>query len=91
MNTITKRQLNQQTAQALAAVTPLHPLLITERGIARWRIEAVDAPGDPVAKLVAEGRVTPAKANPQDWPEAACGPYTPAQVDALFADSRGTC
>jgi antitoxin (DNA-binding transcriptional repressor) of toxin-antitoxin stability system len=90
MNTITKRQLNQQTAQALAAVTLRKPLLVTERGIARWRIEAVDAPADPVAKLRAEGRVTPAKAKPQDWPAETGAPYTPAQVDALFADSRGT-
>jgi len=89
MNTITKRQLNQQTAQALAAVTSLKPLLVTERGIARWRIEAVNAPADPVAKLRAEGRVTPAKAKPQDWPARTSGPYTPAQVDALFAESRG--
>jgi antitoxin (DNA-binding transcriptional repressor) of toxin-antitoxin stability system len=89
MKTITKRELNQQTAQALSTVTPREPLLVTERGIARWRIEAVDVPADPVARLFADGRVTPAKAQPQAWPAPACGPYTPVQVDALLADSRG--
>ena len=89
MKTISKRELNQQTAHALAAVTPFEPLLVTERGIARWRIEAVDAAVDPVARLFAEGRVTPAKAKPQAWPSRTSRAYTPAQVDALFADSRG--
>ena len=54
-------------------------------------LAAVTAPADPVAKLRAEGRVTPAKAKLQNWPERVSGPYTPAQVDALLADSRGTC
>jgi len=89
MKTITKRELNQQTAQALAAVTPLEPLLVTERGIARWRIEVVNVPMDPVARLFAEGRITPAKEKPQDWPARVSGAYTPARVDALFAESRG--
>ena len=85
MNTMTKGPSNQPTAQALAAVTPLTPLLVTERD----RIEAVDAPVDPVARLRAEARVTPARAQPLDWPEWTSGLYTPGQVDALWADSRG--
>ena len=89
MKAVTKRELNQQTAQVLAAVTPLEPLLVTEHGIARWRIEVVDAPVDPVARLRDQQRITPAKAKPQDWGDQSSGQYTPAQVDVLFADSRG--
>lgn len=90
MKTISKRELNQQTAQVLAAVRAGEPVLVTERGIARWRIEALDAAVDPVARLRAEGRITPAKAEPRAWPETTGLPrYTAAEVDALFADSRG--
>lgn len=88
MKTISKRELNQQTARVLAGVHAGEPVLVTERGIARWRIEMVDAIADPIARLLAEGRITPAKAKPHDWP-AAKARYTPAEVDALFADSRG--
>lgn len=88
MNTISKRELNQQTAQVLDAVTEGRPVIVTERGVARWRIEAVQASGDAVARLRAEGRITPAKRKPAPWPVAKAG-YTPARVDALFKESRG--
>lgn len=88
MNTISKRELNQQTAQVLDAVTEGRPVVVTERGVARWRIEAVQVSVDAVARLRAEGRITPAKRKPTPWP-AAKGRYTPAQVDALFKESRG--
>ena len=90
MKTITKRELNQQTAQVLAGVSTGKPVLITERGIARWRIEAVDSIVDPVARLRAEGRITPAKAEPRAWPTHPGTPrYSTAEIDALYADSRG--
>ncbi|HRO60355.1 MAG TPA: hypothetical protein PK177_14515 [Burkholderiaceae bacterium] len=90
MRAISKRELNQQTAQVLAGVSVGKPVLITERGIARWRIEAVDANVDPVARLRTEGRITPAKAEPRAWPAHTGTPrYTAAEIDALFADSRG--
>ncbi len=88
MKTVSKRELNQQTAQVLDGVSPGQPVLITERGIARWRIEAVDASTDPIARLRAEGRITAAKASPAPW-----GPIdrsrTPAEVDALLEEMRG--
>ena len=88
MKTISKRELNQQTAHALARVSAGEPLLITERGVARWRIEAVDAGPDPVARLRQEGRIVAPKPRPRPWP-AGRPRYTPSQIDALFADSRG--
>jgi antitoxin (DNA-binding transcriptional repressor) of toxin-antitoxin stability system len=90
MKIISKRELNQQTAQVLAGVRAGQPTLVTEYGVARWRIEAVDAAVDPVARLRAEGRITPAKTQPRAWPaHAAARHYTAAEIDALFADSRG--
>lgn len=88
MKTISKRELNQQTANVLGAVSVGQPVIVTERGVPRWRIEAVESSGDPVARLRTEGRITPAKAKPAPWPVAKSR-YTLAQVDALFAEFRG--
>lgn len=88
MKTISKRELNQQTAHVLDAVSAGQPVLVTERGVPRWRIEALETCGDPVARLRSGGRITPAKAKPAPWP-AAKPRYTISQVDALFAESRG--
>jgi len=88
MNAISKRELNQQTAQVLARVRASGPLFVTERGIARWRIEAVDAARDPVLRMRMDGRIVPAKSDPRPW-HMGKARYTPADVDSLFADSRG--
>lgn len=88
MKTISKRELNQQTAQVLNAVSPGQSVLVTERGVPRWRIEAVEGSVDSVARMRTAGRITAAKPKPAPWPVAAAS-YTPSQVDALFAESRG--
>lgn len=88
MREITKRELNQQTAHVLAEVRPGEPVLITERGVPRWRIEAVEGFADPVARLRAAGRIIPASEHPMPWPDDADTPYTPADVDALYAEMR---
>ena len=88
MKAISKRELNQQTALVLAAVSVGQSVIVTERGVPRWRIDAVGSSGDPVARMRAEGRITAAKAKPAPWPVAKPR-YTPSQVDALFAESRG--
>lgn len=91
MKTITKRELNQQTAHVLAEVRAGEPVLVTERGVPRWRIEAVEDIADPIARLRAEGRIIPASENPMPWPddwgEEAHG-RTPADVDALYEEMR---
>lgn len=88
MKTISKRELSQQTARVLETVATGQPVIVTERGTARWRIEAVDATADPVAVLRAEGRVSPPKDAPAPWP-ALESRYTAAQVDELYQESRG--
>ncbi|MGI8522439.1 MAG: type II toxin-antitoxin system Phd/YefM family antitoxin [Nocardioides sp.] len=90
MKTISKRELNQQTARVLAAVDAGETVVVTERGIVRWRIEAVGTESDPVARLRAQGRIIASRADPAPWPEAETdAPYSPERVDQLYADSRG--
>lgn len=88
MKTITKRELNQQTAHVLDAVAIDQPIIVTERGVARWRIEVVERSTDPVDRLRAEGRITPAKPQPAPWP-AVEARFSRSEVDALFETSRG--
>ena len=88
MRTVTKRELNQQTAQVLADVSPDAPLVVTERGVARWRIEVITPESDPVARLRAYGRIAPAKDIPAPWPTDDRHD-TPERVDRLYAESRG--
>lgn len=89
--TVSKRELNQQTAQVLDRVRESGAVYITERGVPRWRIEAVDAIADPVERLRAQGRIRPASAHPMPWPEPQpdAEGRTPADVDALYAWVRG--
>ena len=91
---VTKRELNQQTAQVLADVTAGKPLVVTERGVAKWRIESVEANADPLERMIAEGRIVPAKKKPAPWAtspgaRSARKARTPADVDALLHEIRG--
>src|SRR3546814_12175895 len=94
MKTISKRELNHQTAQVLAAIQAGEAVLVTERGVPRWRIEAVDASADPVERLRAQGRIRPASPNPPPWPKGRYSPTErrapdpPADVGALYEDMR---
>lgn len=88
--TVTKRELNQQTADVLARVKAGKPMIVTERGVPRWRIEVVEADADPVAWLRAEGRITPASEDPPAWPDEPADPrYSPARIKALLDEIRG--
>jgi len=89
MKTVSKRELNQQAAHVLDAVSVGQPIIVSERGVARWRIEAVESTADPIARQRAEGRIAPAKAKPALWPVAADARYSLARVDELFVESRG--
>ena len=58
--TVTKRQLNQDTATVLASVAVDHPVVVTERGRQEWRISRYDeAPLTGLARLEALGQITP--------------------------------
>lgn len=89
MRTVTKRALNQNTAQVLEEALTHEALVVTERGTPRWRIEAIDSAADPVERLSAVGRIQPAKPNPAPWSSLTNRPYSSNEIDRLFADSRG--
>lgn len=90
MRTITKRELNQQTARVLADVASGETVVVTERGVPRWRIEALEAHPDPIERLRSEGRIVPAKKNPRAWTtDQGTRQYTAEEVDALLDDIRG--
>lgn len=91
MRSITKRELNQQTAQVLAEVEHGSPVIVTERGVPRWRIETVGAEVDPVERLRAAGRLTAASQTPPPWPDdgAAQKRYSRTEIDAIVQEMKG--
>jgi len=87
--TVTKRELNQHTAQVLGAVTPERPVIVKERGGRSWRI-TVETELSGIDRLAREGRYTPPAVHPAPWPEHPGGPsYTSVEADALIDDLRG--
>jgi antitoxin (DNA-binding transcriptional repressor) of toxin-antitoxin stability system len=90
MQTITKRELNQQTASVLAKVTETNDVVVTERGKPRWRVSAIRDSDTALVRLEREGRYTPPASKPAPWPRTPGGPkYTTDEVDALIDDMRG--
>lgn len=90
MAQVTKRELNQRTADVLAAVSDDADVVITERGVPRWRVSTVRPADTTLSRLEREGRYTPPAARPTAWPCRGAGPpRTDAQVDALLDETRG--
>lgn len=90
MRTITKRELNQQTAAVLATVTDTDPVVVTERGKPRWRVSTVHEADTTLSRLQREGRYTPPVADPAPWAATPAGPsYTTDEADDLLAEMRG--
>lgn len=91
MRTITKRELNQQTARVLAVVEGGETVIVTERGRPRWRIEPIDQAQDPLEHWRRQGLLTPAREQPEPWPndEPAQRSYTAKEIADIVADIRG--
>lgn len=90
MHTVTKRELNQNTAAVLDSVTATDDLVVTERGTPRWRVSTVRDHDTTLARLEREGRYVPPVVTPAPWPEHPGGPsYTAEQVDDLLDEMRG--
>lgn len=90
MRTVTKRELNHQTAAVLAAVTDTGEVVVTERGKPRWRVSAVTQPDTTLRRWEQEGRYTPPASEPAPWPAAPGGPrYATHEADALLDQMRG--
>jgi prevent-host-death family protein len=89
MAVVSKRELNQHTADVLALVLrDGEPVIVTERGVARWRIVPASPHWDPFARAAAEGRLTPAAAIPRPWPEAVADGRGPEEIDRLIAEAK---
>lgn len=87
---VTKRDLNQKTAQVLARVTPDHPVTVSERGEPRWKIVAYQEELTGLERLAALGLATPPAETPVRWPEHTGGPtYTSEEFDALLEEMKG--
>lgn len=90
VRTVTKRELNQNTASVLRQVTAAGDVIITERGVPRWRLSIFTDDDGPLSRLERAGLYTPPATEPAPWPAAPAGPsYTADQVAALLEDSRG--
>ena len=90
MKIASKRELNQRTADVLARVTETEDLVITERGVPRWRVSIARQGDGTLARLEREGRYTPPSTDPAPWPSRPGGPaYTDVEATALLDEMRG--
>lgn len=89
--TVTKRELNQNTAAVLDLVAEGTDVVITERGKPRWRIVFDENPPmTHLERLEMLGLITPPNPNPTPWPEHPGGPkYTEEELMDLVDDIRG--
>ncbi|MCW5568783.1 MAG: hypothetical protein KIS84_11210 [Dokdonella sp.] len=74
----------------LAQVISGNPLLVTERSMTRWRLEAVEGNPDPAERMRAGGSHRRGQDPAASWPSGKAR-YTPAKIDPLLSDSRGEC
>ncbi|OJU39954.1 MAG: hypothetical protein BGN97_14115 [Microbacterium sp. 69-10] len=90
MRAVSKRDLNQRTAEVLAQVIESGEIVVTERGTPRWRVSVFREESSALERLEREGRYTPPPAEPTPWAEHVGGPaYSEAEVDALLEEMKG--
>lgn len=87
---VSKRDLNQRTAEVLADVTSVtEPTIVTERGVPTWEIRRASPTADPLARLEAQGLLIRALDDPPPWPSREGVSPDPARVDRLLDEVRG--
>ncbi|MCI1746637.1 MAG: type II toxin-antitoxin system prevent-host-death family antitoxin [Acidipropionibacterium sp.] len=90
MSIVTKRDLNQRTADVLAKVAELGEVIVTERGEPRWRVSSYRGEDDALGRAERQGRYTAPVPRPVPWPEVVGGPrYEPEEFDALLEEMKG--
>lgn len=91
MRTVTKRELNHNTAAVLNEVTNAEEgVVVTERGRPRWKLTPLRDRDTALARLEREGRYTPPAEHPAPWPRHPGGPhYTDSEVDTILDELRG--
>lgn len=90
MESVSKRDINQQTAAVLERVSEVGEVVVTERGRPTWRITPYRGEESVLDRLEGEGRYSPPASSPDPWPVHPGGAaYTSAEVDALIDEIRG--
>ncbi|SDR87245.1 type II toxin-antitoxin system Phd/YefM family antitoxin [Microlunatus soli] len=90
MRTVSKRELNQNTAAVLDEVTESDDVVVTERGKPRWRVSVARDQDSALDRLRREGRYAPPSSDPASWPDHPAGPtYSDSDVDAVLDEIRG--
>ena len=90
MGSVSKRELNQNTAAVLQRVNAHEDVVVTERGKPMWRISGFVEESTALDRLAREGRYVPAETEPAPWPGDVTGPrYKGTEIDELLADMRG--
>ena len=83
------RELNQQTSQILDRVRAGETIEVTDRGVPIAEIRPVSAERSALARLAAEGRLTPGLINLAALPALAKEPIDDVNVADLLAADRG--
>lgn len=87
---MTKRDLNQNTAAVLDAARESNGIVVTERGVPRWRVTAYRHQTSPLAQMARDGRYSPPPPEPSPWSTGRdTRTYTDSEVDALLDETRG--
>lgn len=88
--TVTKRELNQQTARVLDAIDEGESVVVTERGVPTWRIVRMTFDDDLLERLRQAGLIArEASKNPRPLTMHAEPPrYTPEEIDAILDEVR---
>lgn len=90
MSTVTKRDLNQRTADVLAQVAEAGEVIVTERGEPRWRVSSYRGQDNALARAERQGRYVPPASKRAPWPEIVDGPrYASEDLDALLDEMKG--
>jgi antitoxin (DNA-binding transcriptional repressor) of toxin-antitoxin stability system len=83
MKSISKRELNQNTAQVLEGVGIGEPVIVTERGVPRWRIESLG--GElAIGTLVGSLRISKPATRKCSWRDIT--PYEPKEPTQVTLD-----
>jgi antitoxin (DNA-binding transcriptional repressor) of toxin-antitoxin stability system len=87
---VTKRDLNQHTAQVLGLITDADAVVVTERGRPRWQVTTYRAQSGALERLEREGRISAAVDAPAPWPDrSGSRAYTSDELDALLDEMKG--
>lgn len=90
MKSVTKRELNQNTAQVLSIVAEGEDVVVTQRDQSRWRITSHTPEESALHRWERDGLYTAPSPHPVPWEEAPTGrAYSSSEVDELLEEVRG--